>query len=190
MSPKVPDAVEVALIVVDVLERLGIAYQIGGSFASSVHGNPRQTNDIDLVLDLHSSLVGLLVRELGTGFYFSAERIRDAVRRRSSSNLLHLRTGVKVDLFMAGPGYEARELDRSVLVPLPGRDRPVRVKSPEDTVLRKLLWYRDGGEVSDRQWSDVVGVLENSGGALDWDYLRRTAVELEVDDLLARAVRT
>jgi hypothetical protein len=63
----------------------------------------------------------------------------------------------------------------------------VVVKSPEDTVLRKLLWYREGDGISDRQWNDVIGVLRAQGARLDRDYLERWAAELGVADLLARA---
>ena len=62
----------------------------------------------------------------------------------------------------------------------------VYVKSPEDTILRKLLWYRMGGEVSDRQWSDILGVLQVQGGRLDREYLAKWAAQLRVDDLLAQ----
>ena len=62
------------------------------------------------------------------------------------------------------------------------------VKSPEDTILRKLLWYRMGGEVSDRQWSDVEGIVASWGDDLDLGYLRGSAVELEITDLVDRVL--
>jgi hypothetical protein len=62
------------------------------------------------------------------------------------------------------------------------------VKSPEDTVLRKLLWYRAGGEESSKQWRDVVEVLRISGPVLDLPYMERWAVELGTADLLQRAM--
>lgn len=60
------------------------------------------------------------------------------------------------------------------------------VKSPEDTILRKLLWYRMGGEVSDRRWSDILGVVQVQGERLDRDYLAKWAPQLRVEDLLAQ----
>lgn len=63
-----------------------------------------------------------------------------------------------------------------------------RFASPEDTILSKLEWYRLGGEVSDRQWRDVLGVLKTRAGELDLAYLRQWARELEVSDLLERAL--
>ena len=63
------------------------------------------------------------------------------------------------------------------------------LKRPEDTVLRKLLWYREGAGVSDRQWRDVIGVLRHSAMLLDSSYLDHWARELALDDLLGRARR-
>ena len=67
-------------------------------------------------------------------------------------------------------------------------ERRAVVKSPEDTILRKLRWYRDGGEVSDRQWVDVLGVVRAQGPRLDRAYLQRWAIQLEIADLLDRAL--
>ena len=64
----------------------------------------------------------------------------------------------------------------------------MRVATPEDTVLHKLRWFRDGGEVSQRQWMDAVGVLEVQVDRLDREYLARWARELGVSDLLERAL--
>jgi len=67
--------------------------------------------------------------------------------------------------------------------------KSVYVTSPEDVILSKLEWYRMGGEVSDRQWRDILGVLKTRQGELDLDYLRKWAGELKVSDLLERALR-
>lgn len=186
MSPLFPEALTVALEVIGVLEELGVRYQLGGSLASSVHGLPRQTNDVDLVVDLVPAQVPALAERLGGDYYFDADRLRDAIRRRASCNLLHLATGVKVDLFVKGAGaYDEEELSRSVRLSVGGRS-VVAVKSAEDTILRKLLWYRLGREVSERQWSDVENVLRVRRDDLDLSYLRRWAEELEIADLLER----
>lgn len=187
MSPRLPEALEVAVFVIDALDRLGVDYHVGGSFASSVHGVPRQTNDVDLVVDLPAATVPRLAATLRQAFYLDEDRILEAVRRRSSCNLLHLASGIKVDLFVAGSApFDRLELERSVCATLPGAERPVRVKSPEDTVLRKLAWYRLGNEVSDRQWGDLRGLVSVRADDLDHEYLRRWSVELGVDDLLDR----
>lgn len=68
-------------------------------------------------------------------------------------------------------------------------DREVMVKSPEDTVLRKLEWYRRGGEMSDRQWTDILGIIRSQGDRLDREYLRHWSLALGVADLLRRALQ-
>ena len=189
MTPEQPEALRVALEVVGLLEDLGIAYHLGGSYASSIHGVPRQTQDVDLVVDVDESSVADLLARLPDGYYRDLESAREAVRSRGSFNLVHLASGVKLDLFVVGAGpFDRQELSRSREVVLPSvPDRPLRVKSAEDTILRKLQWFRRGGEVSDRQWGDVRGILQSQGSALDFDYLDRWARTLGIDDLLERA---
>jgi hypothetical protein len=192
VTPEDPQALAVALEIIGVLEELGVAYHLGGSYASSVHGVPRQTHDVDLVADLHHEHLPELARRLGADFYLDLERAARALERRTSFNLVHLATGVKVDLFLKRDDpYDDEELRRSIRIPLGDETarRTLLVKSPEDTLLRKLQWFRAGGEVSDRQWSDIQGVLRIQGEALDHEYLRRWAPQLGVTDLLERAVR-
>jgi hypothetical protein len=184
------EIVQIALTVIGVLEDLTLPYHVGGSFASSVHGCPRQTRDLDLVIDLPASAVPLLVSRLEGAFYLDEERIRQAIRKGSSFNLVHLATGFKVDMFVARNGaFDRIELSRAAPQRLTeDSPRDVLVKSPEDTLLRKLEWYRLGGETSDRQWTDILGVIRTQGDRLDLGYLRHWAGTLEVDDLLDRAL--
>lgn len=190
MRPPVPEVVGVTLEVAAILEDLGIPYLVGGSLASSVHGVARFTQDADLVIDLREAKVGLLVERLRERFYVDLERARNAVQRRASFNVVHLGTMVKVDLFVLADEPHARqELNRSRRLPLPGTESgAVSVASAEDIILQKLRWYRLGGEVSERQWTDAVGVLRVQGDRLDFDYLRAAARDLEVDDLVARLI--
>ncbi|MCP4203952.1 MAG: nucleotidyltransferase family protein [bacterium] len=189
MTPEHPEALRVALEVIELLDRLGIPYHLGGSYASSVHGIPRQTQDIDLVVDLDTASVRELLSELPEGYYRDLESALDAMGNRKSFNLIHLASGVKIDVFVRGEEpFDREEFRRSRKVSLgSGSDRSVRVKSAEDTILRKLDWFRRGEETSDRQWSDVLGILESQESALDFGYLERWATELGVADLLERA---
>lgn len=190
MSPELPQALQVALRVIDVLESMGIQYHLGGSYASSIHGIPRQTQDIDLVVDLTPDSAAALAQRLAGEFYADARSASEAAREKRSFNLIHLDSGIKVDLFvLAAAPFDVEEFrrhrrERVQLEP----ERFAYVKSPEDIVLRKLQWYRMGGEVSDRQWADVEGIVRTQGEALDREYLRRWARELKVDDLLERAL--
>ena len=152
MTPRDPEALQVAFRVLKTLEELGVAYHVGGSYASAIHGIPRQTHDVDLVVDVPQALVQRLVRDLEGEFYVDERAVARAVRDRTSVNLVHLGTGVKVDLFIKGTSeFDDSEFARRVLLRL-GDDQPrdVFVKSAEDTMLRKLLWFRLGGEASDR----------------------------------------
>ena len=103
MTPdQLPDPLAVALDVARVLERLGIAYLAAGSLASSVHGEPRSTNDVDLVVDLAAGQVPSLLQALGDRYYVSPEAVAEAAPTGGAFNLIHLGTAVKVDVFVAG----------------------------------------------------------------------------------------
>jgi len=187
MSPELPEALRVALQVIDVLDDLGVRYHVGGSYASSIHGIPRQTQDIDLVVALPAGLAARLVELLRASFYVDEQAVHDAVERRSSVNVIHLESGIKVDLFLQGTGpFDREEFGRARPELVQAEpERRVVVKTAEDTILRKLQWYRRGGEVSERQWSDIIGILKTQGTSLDRPYMLRWARELAVDDLLA-----
>ena len=185
-----PEQIAVTVVVTDALEALRVRYAIGGSFASAVHGVMRATMDVDLVADLQAEQIDPLVERLGEAFYADAEMMRDAVRQRSSFNLIHLESAFKVDVFVAGPrDLDRAQLARRQLYPLSAdAERRVYVTSAEDTVLAKLERYRLGGEASGRQWRDALGVLRMQGERLDHDYLQRMAAGLGIADLLSRAL--
>jgi hypothetical protein len=165
---------------------LGIEYLVGGSLASSLHGRPRTTQDVDLVATLAGRHVSELVRALEKEFYIDADMIHDAIRRRASFNIIHLETMLKVDVFVfAGDELGTEEIRRRIAVEL--RGATVWFASPEDIVLQKLEWYRKGEGVSERQWRDALGVIEVQGERFDWSYARRWANEIGVLELLDRA---
>lgn len=185
----VEPALAVALEVARALERLGVPYLVGGSVASSLYGIPRSTQDVDLLADLRDQHVEPLVAALGDRFYVDSERVRQAVERRSSFNVIQLATMFKVDLFVLedDPLSQAEMARRRRVRVGDGPDEHLEVASAEDTVLQKLLWYRLGSGVSDRQWGDLVGILKVQRGRLDLAYLERWAREADVVDLLHRA---
>lgn len=123
---------------------------------------------------------------MGDAFYIDAEATKNAIQRRSSFSFIHLKTMFKVDIFVPqNRPFDRQQLarrEKQVIGPEP--DQTAYVASAEDIILAKLEWYRLGGEVSERQWRDVQGILEVRGDRLDWDYLRHWAAELRVADLL------
>jgi hypothetical protein len=179
------------LPVVEAFEQLGIDYYVGGSVASLMHGFYRTTADVDIVADIRIKDIEPLVLLLQDAFYIDADSIKDAIKHRSEFGMLHYKTMFKVDVFI----QKNRPFDLEVRSRVEEgtfndfqNDHPFFIESPEDVVLTKLEWYKMGGEVSDRQWNDILGVLKVRGTALDMQYLRRWAAVLDVADLLERAL--
>ena len=189
MNSELPEPLTIVLAVIDMLEELRIRYHLGGSFASAIHGVPRQTMDADLVVDLDARRVEPLVARLERDFYVDSQVAADAVRRRRSFNAIHLDSGFKVDFFVKGTTeFDDTEIARSELYEIVAEpSRNAYVKTAEDTILRKLEWYAAGGGVSDRQWRDVLGVLLARGEDLDVEYLQSWAARLGVGELLRTA---
>lgn len=182
------DSVDLALRIGNVLESLGCDYFVGGSLASSMFGEPRSTNDIDFVVAMRPQRVAAFAEKLGTDFEVDTAMLRDALARGSCANFFYLPLVIKIDFFALGTSpYDEMEFQRRQRVCVRSMQETLYVKAPEDTVLRKLLWYRAGGEESSKQWRDVVEVLRLSAPVLDNHYLSRWAIELGVDDLLRRA---
>ena len=193
--------------IVTLLEQLGIPYLIGGSVASSVFGIPRSTNDADLVAQMRAEHVKPFLDAISPDdYYLSETAMREALARRSSFNLIHQPTMIKLDIFISkDEPFDLIELARVVRSPLNevAADNKetgvslaaspllasllvVNLASPEDLILRKLAWYRSGGETSERQWLDVLGILKMQAGNLDQTYMREWAGRLKVSDLLER----
>lgn len=182
------DPVPVIMAVISALDSLGVPYYLGGSFASGVHGVYRATADADIVAELREEHVAPLVRLLESEFYADDAMMRDALRHRSSFNLIHFAGGFKVDVFVSkGRAFDRTQFERRIKREL-APERDALVSGVEGSILAKLEWYRLGNEVSERQWSDVQGVLKVQAGSLDLAYLHYWAADLGVSDLLERAL--
>ena len=182
------NAIDIALKVAGALTLVNAEYFLGGSLASSLQGEPRATNDIDFVIALPAGRTGALRDALGSDFEVDVDMLRDAVLHSRSANAFYLPVVTKIDFF--GRGYEPfdeSEFSRRRPVVVRTSGESIVVKSAEDTVLRKLLWFREGGEVSEKQWRDIVSVLRVSGHGMDDAYLTSWASRLGLDALLERA---
>ena len=185
------EPIAVTLLVIDAMDALGVPYLIGGSLASAVHGVLRATLDTDLVADLRLEHAEPLARALGGTFYVDAESIREAVLHQRSFNVIHLETMFKVDVFVVKkrPFHHSQMERRTAQVIATDPDRTAYVATAEDTILAKLEWYRTDGDVSERQWRDVLGVMKVQADRLDLAYLRQWAAQLNISDLLERAIK-
>jgi hypothetical protein len=177
--------------IIAALDRAGIPYAVGGSVASSFHGSPRATNDVDFVADILPAQAESIARELGQDFYADPDMIRDALFNGRGFNVIHLKTTYKFDFFpVLGDTFAAQQLARRVSVQsdLLGEPLDFSAASAEDTILAKLAWFKKGGCVSARQWNDVLGVVRIQGDRLDRAYLSEWAARLSVGELLDRAL--
>lgn len=185
-----PDLVAALRPVAEALDGLGVPYYVGGSVASSAHGIARASLDADVVAALAPEHVDGLIDRLAPRYYIPVDRLRAATATRASCNLIHLETMVKIDIFVSkGRPFDREAAARArpqAIDDAPGSPRFL-IASAEDTVLAKLEWFRQGGETSERQWWDVVGVLRVTANA-DQAYLRRWAAALGLLDLLERAL--
>lgn len=167
------------------LDELGVEYAVGGSVASSFFGEPRSTLDIDLALRGSEEQLAKVVEQVAVDFYVPTSAATRAIETQDSFNLLHHESGMKVDIFVLGDGLlDRRQIDRRIRVSLPMGD--LWLTSPEDSVLRKLWWFRLTGETSERQWRDVIGVLRLAD--IDKAELSSVAAELGLDELVGRAI--
>ena len=184
------DPVEVAFLVGKALERAGVDYIVSGGLASSSHGEPRATQDVDVAVHLRVDQLPKLLEELPEGLELDPGSARTAIREHGAFFLLHLPSYIKVDVYVCRQeGFHASAIRRGASAKLSSRpDRSARVASPEDIVVQKLSWYRQGNLASDRQWRDVLGVLKANRGALDSSYMRRWAADQGVSDLLSKAL--
>lgn len=170
------------------LEQAGIEYFVGGSMASIVHGEMRTTQAADMIVRVPAGTVGQLAATLEQDFFVDREFLAECFAAGSSCNVIHRKTGFKVDLFpIQARDFSKNEMSRARYVSTADGSQ-MRIASAEDCVLAKLEWFEKGNRASDRQWRDVLGVMKASGPALDCEYLRRWAAELGVGELLENAL--
>jgi hypothetical protein len=177
--------------VIDLFDSLRISYHIGGSVAASTFGEARSTLDVDVVAAVELEHAERIATALRGQYYVDAELIRAAVEHRSCFNVIFLPQFFKVDVFVPKcTPYAKAAFARFTLARLVGSGSPreFRFATPEDIVLHKLDWFRLGGGTSDRQWTDILGILRIRGPQMDTEYMGTWASRIGVADLLDRAL--
>lgn len=163
-----------------------VPHMVVGSFASSFHGVPRSSQDLDLVIDPElASLRGFLADLPRAEYYADEDAALDALRRREQFNVVDMATAWKADLIVrkARP-FSLEEMRRRREVDL--FDARIFVASAEDTLISKLEWAKRGGG-SELQLRDASGILQLRGAELDRPYIERWVAELGLEDLWLRA---
>jgi len=185
------EPVQITQSVTHVFERLGLRYFVGGSLASSLHGIPRATHDVDIVAEITEEHIPLLVKALEGDYYIDAEMIQEAIHRQTSFNVIHLTTMFKVDIFILKSDMPSQEemARREQYQVSDDPPQSLFLASAEDVILHKRYWYQLGEGISERQWSDVLGVLQVQAGRLDQTYLKKGAQQRGVVGLLERALQ-
>jgi hypothetical protein len=180
---------ELLIRLVRTLDELDIPYMLTGSLVSSIQGEPRSTHDIDVVVDLpEGAIEGLVAAFPPPEFHLDGDSVRRAVRDRFMANLIHVTEGDKVDLWLlTDTAFDRSRFERRQVVDFLGIE--LRVSSPEDTILQKLVWSRDSGG-SEKQFHDARAVFELQRAYLDETYLVDWAARLAVSDLLERLMTT
>ena len=185
------EPVQITQRIAQTFDGLGIPYLVGGSLASSLHGIPRATQDVDIVADIKLNQVVSLVEALRADFYIDADMIREAIRNCSSFNIIHLATMFKADIFvLKADSISQQEMMRREQYQL--SDDPknqLYLATAEDVIIHKLYWYQMSGSSSDRHWNDVLGVIQVQSDQLDHVYLKQMAQQREVSELLEQVLK-
>jgi hypothetical protein len=174
-----------------VFQQLQIAYYVGGSIASTAYSLPRSTYDIDMAAAMEPQHIATFVAALEADYYIDRGSILDAIARAEASfNITHHATGINIDIFVtADRPFDRSRYRRAQDHLLPGASEPIKLASPEDMVLNKLLWFWQDEIASEKQWRDAQGIIRVQAEALDLGYLRTWATNLNIAPLLEAALR-
>lgn len=173
---------ELLRYIVRQLEEAGIKYLITGSMASMVYGEPRFTNDVDIVVEAHENdiarLKGCFTED---EFYFSEDAAGKAIRNEGQFNVIHPSTGFKIDFIIRkNEPFEDSRFSRIKRLKAAG-DTVASFASPEDVIIKKMQYYKLGG--SEKHLRDITGILKVSKDMIDYGYIDRWAERLDVTDV-------
>ncbi|MDT9193302.1 MAG: hypothetical protein P5678_10645 [Limnospira sp. PMC 1240.20] len=188
----IEDPIAIAYKIIDKLNLLNIPYYIGGSVASSLQGEARFTQDIDLVIYLELSQVEVFIETFSSDFYVSDVAVKDAILGVSSYlNLINFESLEKADIFISrSDDFSRSQMNRRQLyVPEENPEQAFYLCTPEDTILQKLVWMRIAQNESQKQWRDILGVLKIQRERLDLDYLWQWSEYLNISASLNQAIQ-
>ena len=175
---------ELLLRTVETLERLQIDYLITGSVASMAYGEPRLTNDIDIVAAIDEShICGLMAAFPQDEYYISEEMIRQAIEEHGQFNIIHPASGLEADIMIKeNTSFEQSRFGRIRRI-FPAESYQANFASPEDVIIKKMESYRAGG--SEKHLRDITGILKISGEEVDRSYISEWASRLDLTDIWA-----
>lgn len=168
--------------IVDAFESLDIPYFVTGSVASFMYGEPRFTNDADIVADLKENHIAKLHEFFPDAeYYFDEDMIRDALRKRAQFNIIHPASGFKVDIVIRKPSkYDESRFNRIRRLH-PDDSWEANYASPEDVILKKMEFYQMGQ--SEKHLRDITGILKVSGANIDRSYIQGWAEKLGLTEI-------
>ena len=168
--------------VVSVLERLEIPYLITGSVAAMAFGEPRLTNDIDIVAAIDEQHVrDFLMSFPRDEFYMSEEAVREAILRQEQFNIIHPESGIKIDVMIKkDTPFDDSRFKRLHRI-YPSESYQANFAAPEDVIIKKMEYYKAGG--SEKHLRDIAGILKISGEIVDWDYITKWAKHMDLTEV-------
>ena len=177
--------------IVEVLEHLQIPYLVTGSVAAMAYGEPRLTNDIDIVAAIEErNIADLLEAFPSDEFYINEDTAREAILHHGQFNIIHPASGLKVDIIIKQDTPFDRSRFTRVRRIYPAESYQANFAAPEDVIIKKMEYYKEGG--SEKHLRDITGILKISGEMVDWDYITEWAKRLdltEVWDAIKRRLR-
>lgn len=164
------------------LETLKIPYLVTGAIASIAYGEPRLTNDIDVVADIEEKHIpGLTECFPEEEFFLDADAIKEAIRHCHQFNIIHPSSGLKIDVII----HKKDTFDNSRFSRIkrirPVEDTEANFAAPEDVIIKKMEYYKEGG--SEKHLRDITGIMKISGELIDYDYISQWAERLELKDI-------
>jgi hypothetical protein len=164
------------------LDELGIRYLVTGSMATIAYGEPRFTNDIDVVISLRSADVDRFCECFPMpDFYVSLSAVQEAVRDRRQFNIIHPASGLKIDAIIPKDDeFERSRQERGVRLPI-ADGVEVSFASAEDVIIRKMQYFQEGR--SDKHLRDIASVLKIQADRIDRQYIAQWADQFAVRDV-------